>query len=358
MSDRGGSGTILVGSRAVGKDQPVWIIAEAGVNHNGDPGLASELIRAAATTGADAVKFQMFRAEDVVTATAPKARYQLETTDPGESQIQMLKSLELPFNTYPQLIEEADALGLTFLCTCYAASEIDFLDELGIPAFKFASAQIIELPLIRHAATTGKPVLLSTGMATMNEIADAIQTARNAGTDIALFQCTTDYPADPAEANLRAIRTLADEFDAPAGYSDHTVGDATALAAVACGASLLEKHLTLDKNMRGPDHSSSLEPAEFRDMVLRIRDVERALGDGRKQPTPSEIKNAKTMRRGLVAAQAIPAGTIITVDLVATKRPPLGLPPNRIAEILGAEARVDISANAPLTLDLLDTRHG
>jgi N,N'-diacetyllegionaminate synthase len=345
---------IRIGSAFVGPGSPVWIIAEAGVNHNGDPSLAFELVRAAASAGADAVKFQLFRAEDVVTAAAPKARYQLETTDPGESQFEMLKSLEVPRNTYPELMREASSLGIEFLCTCYSPAEIDFLDDMGVPAFKFASALIIELPLIRRAAEKGRPVLLSTGMATMTEVRDAVRAVEESGADVALLQCTTDYPADPADANLRAIDTLVEEFRVPVGYSDHTLGDVTTLAAVACGATFIEKHLTLDNMMSGPDHVASLEPSAFAEMVRRVREVEAALGTGKKEPTSRELENALTMRRSLVAAQTIPAGTAITAELVTAKRPASGLPPSALETIVGARARVDIPANAPLTLDLLD----
>ena len=236
------------------------------------------------------MKFQLFRAEDVVTDASPKARYQLETTDRNESQFAMLKSLEIPMETYPELMREANSLGIEFLCTCYSAAEIDFLDEIGVPAFKFASALIIELPLVRHAAEKGKPVLLSTGMSTMTEIREAVQVAKVSGADIGLLQCTTDYPASPADANLRVIDTLTEEFAVPVGYSDHTLGDATALAAVACGATFIEKHLTLDTTMSGPDHAASLDPSGFAEMVRRIREVESALGTGRKEPNASRAR--------------------------------------------------------------------
>ncbi len=345
---------IRIASTLVGPGNPVWILAEAGVNHNGDPRLAFELVRAAAGAGADAVKFQLFRAEDVVTDASPKARYQLETTDRDESQFAMLKSLEIPMETYPELMREANSLGIEFLCTCYSAAEIDFLDEIGVPAFKFASALIIELPLVRHAAEKGKPVLLSTGMSTMTEIREAVRVAEEAGADVGLFQCTTDYPASPADANLRVIDTLAEEFAVPVGYSDHTLGDATTLAAVACGATFIEKHLTLDTTMPGPDHTASLDPSAFAEMVRRVREVESALGTGKKEPTPRELENASVMRRSLVAATAIRAGTAITSDLVTTKRPASGLPPSALDSVVGARARVDIPPNAPLTLELLD----
>jgi N,N'-diacetyllegionaminate synthase len=345
---------VVIGEHMIGPGEPCFVIAEAGVNHNGDPDLALELVRAAAAAGVDAVKFQLFRAEDVVTGESPKARYQLETTDPNESQFAMLKSLELPLDAYPRLMQAAAGLGLTFLCTCYSPDEIDYLDELGVPAFKFASALIVELPLLRHAAGKDKPLLLSTGMATLDEIRAAVELAHDMDVEVALFQCTTDYPTDPGDANLRVIGTLATEFGVPVGYSDHTVGDAVALAAVACGACMLEKHFTLDRKLAGPDHSASLEPAQFAELVRRVRDVERALGSDVKKPTKSELENATAMRRSLVAARPIPAGTLITADLVTLKRPATGLPPGSIDTIVGSRARVDIAPDTHLTDELVE----
>lgn len=346
--------SIHVGQRTIGPDEPVWVIAEAGVNHNGDAELALQLIRAAAECGADAVKFQMFKAEDVVTAAAPKARYQLETTDPEQSQFEMLKELELPWNVYPVLVAEAARHGLAFLCTCYSSDEVDYLDELGVPAFKFASALIIELPLIRHAAAKQKPVLLSTGMATLAEVAAGVTAVQEQGAPVALFQCTTDYPADPADANLRAIRLMQDEFGVPVGYSDHTVGDATMLAAIALGAKLVEKHFTLDRTMRGPDHASSLDVEQFRRMVHRVREVEASLGSAAKEPTPRELENAAGMRRSLVVIRDLPAGAVVTADAIAAKRPTGGLPPDAADRVIGMRARVNITADTQLTFDLLD----
>jgi len=328
------------------------VVAEAGVNHNGDAGLALRLVEAAADAGADVVKFQLFRAEEVASAAAPKAGYQLRTTDEGQSQLDMLRALELELDAFPRLIEAARAHGIGFLCTCYAADELDFLDEAGVEAFKFASAQIVELPLLVHAAAKGKPLVVSTGMATTDEIAEALAAIGDAA-PVVLLQCTTNYPSRVDEANLRTIPALRREFGVPVGYSDHTEGDAAAVAAVALGAVMVEKHLTLDRTMAGPDHAASLDPRQFRSMVQRIREAEAALGEPGKRPTPGELENAFVMRRSLFAAVDIAAGTTIEAEHLALRRPFSGLHPRLFSEVVGATARVDISADTPLARELL-----
>jgi N,N'-diacetyllegionaminate synthase len=348
------SSAVRIADRVVGNGAPCFVVAEAGVNHNGDPELASRLVHAAADAGADCVKFQMFRAEDVVSDGAPKAAYQLETTDPEQSQFDMLKALELPRETYPLLVDEAAAAGIAFLCTCYAEDELDYLDDLGVPAFKFASAQIVELPLLRYAARKGRPIIVSTGMATLDEIELAVEAiAAEGDPPVILLQCTTDYPAEIADANLRVISTLAAAFDVPVGYSDHTVGELAAVASVACGAALVEKHLTLDKALPGPDHSSSLEPDELAALVRTIREVEAALGSGLKEPSASERANARGMRRSLFAVTDIPAGSRIAREQLAMRRPNTGLPPSDLPRVIGATAKRDIAAGTPLTFELL-----
>jgi N,N'-diacetyllegionaminate synthase len=341
---------VKIGRHEIGAGR-CYVIAEAGVNHDGDLGRARELVAAAAAAGADAVKFQLFRARDIAASGAPKAGYQLRTTDPGESQVEMLAKLELDAEAMGELAHAAHAGGIDFLCTCYAEEELDSVAGLGAPAFKFASAQIVELPLIAHAASKGRPLLLSTGMATLAEIEDALAVA---GPEVVLLQCTTNYPAAIGDANLRAIPELAARFRLPIGYSDHTVGSTSAVAAVALGASVLEKHLTLDRTASGPDHASSAEPEELRELVERVREAERALGSATKEPSPAERENVTRMRRSLYAARDVRAGTALAREDVAFKRPAVGLPPARLEDVVGAVARVDIAADTPLTAQLLD----
>jgi N-acetylneuraminate synthase/N,N'-diacetyllegionaminate synthase len=330
------------------------VVAEAGVNHNGDFELALRLVEAAAGAGADVVKFQLFRAEEVASAQAPKAGYQLRTTGADESQLEMLKALELPHEDFPRLVEEARRHGIGFLSTCYSADEFDLLDGAGVEAFKFASAQIVELPLIDHAARKGKWMIVSSGMATMPEIEEALQTIRAGGDPpVVLLQCTTSYPSAIEDANLRAIPTLREAFGVPVGYSDHTPDDTAAVAAVALGAVLIEKHLTLDRSLPGPDHAASLDPDGFAAMVRRIRDAEAALGSDAKAPTAGELENAYTMRRSLFAVVDIPAGTVLRPEHVAMRRPYSGLPPRLLPEIIGAAARVDIPAGTPIMREQL-----
>lgn len=348
------SGAFAIAGRRVGPGEPCYVIAEAGVNHDGDLDRALRLVHAAREAGADAVKFQLFRAADVAIATAPKAAYQLETTPGTESQAQMLAALELPDDAFARIAEEARAAGIDFLCSPYSERDVDVLDEIGVVAFKIASALIVELRLLAHAAGKGRPLIVATGMATLAEIDDAVRCVRAAGAPLALLQCTTEYPAPVAEANLRAMATLERAFGVPVGFSDHTVGDAAAVAAAALGASVLEKHLTLDRTLPGPDHRSSLEPDELAALVRRVREAEAALGSAEKQPTASERGNRERMRRSLVAATDIPAGTTLAPEHVALKRPGDGLPPRLLDQVVGSTARVDIAHDTPLALELLE----
>jgi N-acetylneuraminate synthase/N,N'-diacetyllegionaminate synthase len=329
------------------------IVAEAGVNHDGRFDRAVELVEAAADAGADLVKFQLFRADEVASELAPKARYQLRTTGDAP-QVEMLRQLELPPEAFPELLREARRHGLGFLATCYATEELDLLDDAGVEAFKFASAQIVELPLLAHAARKGRPLIISTGMATTDEIAEALETIRAAGNPpVVLLQCTTSYPARLDEVNLRAMATLRDSFGCPVGFSDHTDGDAAAVAAVALGAVLLEKHLTLDCSLPGPDHAASLEPAQFAAMVQRVRAAEAALGAAEKAVAPSERENVSAMRRSLFAVADIAAGATIRAEQIGMRRPFVGLPPRHLPEVVGSVARVEIARGTPITRDLL-----
>ncbi len=338
---------VRIGGRAVGSGTPCYVIAEAGVNHDGDLERAVALVSAAAAAGADAVKFQLFTAEEVASGRARKAGYQLETTEGDDTQRAMLAALELPREAFGTLKRAADDAGVDFVCTCYSPAEVDYLVELGVDALKFASAQIVELPLIAHAAARGKPLLISTGMATLAETADAV--TASAGAEVVLLQCTTSYPAPIGETNIRAMDTLAEAFDVPVGFSDHTLGDVAAIAAVARGAAVVEKHLTHDRAAPGPDHRTSLEPDQFADFVRRVRETEAALGSPAKEPAPSERPNLAVMRRSLFAAIDIPAGTTISQEHVAVRRPDTGLPPRLLPQVIGATARDDIAADTPLT---------
>lgn len=345
---------IDIAGRAIGPGHPCFVIAEVGVNHNGDLEIARDLVRAAKECGADCVKFQTFRAEAIATRRAPKATYQLETTDTSESQFEMLKKLELTPSDHEEVIDLCRRFDLTFLSTPYGLADAVLLDRLGVAAFKVASGQIVELDFLEALASMGKPILLSTGMATFEEVARAVTAIRARGNSrMILLQCTTSYPAPPAGANLRAMRTMATAFDVHVGYSDHTPGIAVAIAAVALGALVIEKHLTLDRDMAGPDHRSSVTPTEFAALVRAIREVESALGDGVKRPNECERENIPGMRRSIVAESDIPAGTRIERHMLTYKRPGTGIPPSRLAEVVGRVAVADIVRDTLLSFEQL-----
>jgi N-acetylneuraminate synthase len=345
---------VVVGSQAIGPGHRCFVIAEAGVNHNGDLALARALVDAAVAAGADAVKFQTFRAERLVTADAPKAEYQLRTTNARESQFEMLKRLELADEEHRALLAYCRSRDIMFLSTPFDETSGDFLASLGVPALKVPSGEITNLPFVRHVAGIGKPIILSTGMASLSETAAAVDAICETGNrSLVLLHCVSNYPADPADANLKAMATLRDAFGVPSGFSDHTMGDAIAVAAAALGASVIEKHLTLDRSLPGPDQQASMEPEPFRDMVRRIRDVEAGLGTGRKEPTPREAAVARIARRSLVAARRIPAGTLIEAEMVAIRRPGTGLAPDQLPSIVGKRTRVDVPEGALLTREML-----
>jgi len=345
---------VMIAGRAVGPGQSCFIIAEAGVNHGGDVALARRLIDAAIGAGADAVKFQTFNAERLLTRTAPKARYQVQTTGSEESQYEMVRRLELPAEAHRQLMEYAARRGITFLSSLFEEASADLLETLGVPAFKIPSGELTNLPLLRHVAHKGQPMIVSTGMATLSEVATALQAIREVGhQQVVLLHCVSDYPAEPADVNLRAMATLAQRFDVPVGLSDHTLGIEVALAAVALGACVIEKHLTLNRALPGPDHRASLEPEEFQRLVRGIRTVEAALGDGRKAPTVAEQAVAAVARKSLVAARDLRAGSVLTEELIAIKRPGTGLPPALRGQLIGRKVKVDLPADAVLTWDVL-----
>jgi len=345
---------IELAGRMVGPGHPCFIVAEAGVNHNGDITLAKRLIDAAAEAGADAVKFQTFQAERLVTATAPKARYQTRTTDGGESQLEMLRRLELSPHAHRLLADYCRQRRVLFLSTPFDEKSADLLSELGVAAFKVSSGDLTNLPLLTHVARKGKPVILSTGMSTLHEVKTAVRAVQAAGVgSLIILHCVSSYPAAAADANLRAMHTMAAALKLPVGYSDHTMGIEVALGAAALGACVLEKHLTLDRTLPGPDQAASVEPAEFATLVHGVRLIEAALGDGRKVPTPDEREVAEVARRSLVAARHIPVGTTLTEELIAVKRPGTGLPPAMLPEVVGRRALKDIAEGTVLTRDMV-----
>lgn len=346
---------IDIAGRKVGPGQPCFIIAEAGVNHNGDLELAKRLVAVASEAGADAVKFQTFKAERVVGATAPKAKYQMNVTDSTESQLDMLRRLELSREAHGELLIHCQERGVLFMSTPFDEESADLLDDLGIPVFKIGSGEITNWPFLEYVASKGKPMILSTGMSYLSEVDEAVRVVRGAGCDqLILLHCVSNYPADPADANLRAMQTMARAFQVPVGYSDHILGIEVALAAVALGACVIEKHFTLDRNLPGPDHRASLEPVALKSMVQGIRIVERAVGVISKVPTASEIANREVARRSLVAIQDIPAGLIIHQEMVAARRPGTGLSPKYLNWVVGRQTRIMIRANDFISLDMLE----
>lgn len=344
-----------IGNYEIGPHKPVYIIAEAGVNHNGDIEMALELVRQAKLAGADCVKFQTFKAEAIVTQSAPKAKYQTLVTDPAESQLAMLKKLELDFDAYRAITSLCKELGIQFLSTPYNFNDVDFLLSVGVDAFKVASGQLVELPFLKYLAGMKKPILLSTGMSTLGEVEAAVDAIKEQGLeDLVLLQCTTNYPSSHQDANIRAMLSMQRAFDCLVGYSDHTVTDHAVFASIALGASVIEKHFTLDKELPGPDHSSSLNPREFKAMVEGVRLTERVLGSFVKRPSAAEKANIQGMRRSLVAIVEIPAGEIIQREHIAFKRPATGLSPNLLDQVVGRKAKLTICADTPITMNAID----
>jgi N,N'-diacetyllegionaminate synthase len=329
------------------------IIAEAGVNHNGDINLARELIDVAAEAGADFVKFQTFTADAISTPHAKKAEYQNETTDAGESQHAMIKRLELTREMHELLIEHCKLRGIQFFSTGFDTESIDLLLEVGLDSFKIPSGEITNLPYLRYIGKLGKPVILSTGMATLHEIQVALEILEHGGISrsyITVLHCNTEYPTPMTDVNLRAMLTIRDAFDVQVGYSDHTLGIEIAIAAVALGATVIEKHFTLDRSQSGPDHQASLEPEELKAMVVAIRNIEKAMGDGVKRPSPSEAKNISIARKSLVAACAVFEGEVFSENNLAVKRPGTGLSPMRWDEVVGCKAPRDFEVDELIEL--------
>ncbi|MGN8774679.1 N-acetylneuraminate synthase [Candidatus Weimeria sp. HCP3S3_B5] len=318
------------------------IIAEAGVNHNGSLDLAKRLVDAAKESGADIVKFQTGNPTAFTSRYAEKAEYQKENTGGDESQLEMLKKLMLSHEEFYELKDYCDTVGIEFLSTPFDIGSIDFLEKLGCDIWKIPSGEITNLPYLEKIASTHKQIIMSTGMATLDEVGDALQVLKNNGADgITLLQCTTQYPTPYESVNLRAMLTLKEKFGCKVGYSDHTKGIEVPIAAVAMGAEVIEKHFTLDRNMPGPDHQASLEPDELKAMVSSIRNIEQAMGDGIKKPSESEIPNIIVARKSIIAARNIKKGELFTKDNITTKRPGNGISPMKWQEVLGTRAKRD-----------------
>ncbi|MFT3858159.1 MAG: N-acetylneuraminate synthase [Aquabacterium sp.] len=329
------------------------IIAEAGVNHNGDLDLAMQLVDAAAQAGADMVKFQTFSADRLATTAAKKARYQTQTTSSDESQHAMLRRLELTRPMHEALIAHCSERGIAFFSTGFDIPSVDMLIELGLDSFKIPSGEITNLPYLRHIGRRGTPVILSTGMAGLGEIEAAIDALEAAGTSrslITVLHCNTQYPTPMCDVNLRAMLSIRDAFGVAVGYSDHTSGIEIPIAAVALGASVIEKHFTLDRHLPGPDHLASVEPHELKAMVQAIRNIEQAMGDGIKRPSPSERENKPIARKSIVAARPIQAGEAFSEDNLTVKRPGTGISPMRWDDVLGKRASRTFAADELIEL--------
>lgn len=346
--------SIRLGSRTVGASAPVFVIAEAGVNHNGDMAFARKLIDAAADAGADAVKFQTFTPEELASSLAPQAEYQVANTGKEEAQLSMLQGLVLPHQEHKALKLYAESKGLIFLSTPFSIPDADFLETLNLVALKIPSGEITNTPFLAHVAKKGKPVLLSTGMSTLEEVREALAVLREHGAkEIALFHCTSMYPTPAEYINLRAMQTLANEFGLPTGLSDHSEGIGISIAAVGLGAQLIEKHYTLSREMPGPDHKASLEPQELKEMIASIRAVEKALGSPEKKPVGGEPDTAAVARKSVVARRDIAASEILSADDVYIVRPGTGIAPKYIQKVVGKTAVRAIKAGEPLAWEML-----
>jgi N,N'-diacetyllegionaminate synthase len=345
---------ISIGDRAVGDGHPCYVIAEAGSNHNRDLDIAYRLIDAAVKARADAVKFQTFSGRKLYSTKAPRFDYLAAAGDIGPAEL--LESLELPRDWQSLLAAHARGQGIEFLSSPFDREAVDELDALGVAAFKVASFELVDLPLIRYMGERHRPVVLSTGMATMSEVEEALDAAREGGSnELAILQCASLYPAPPSTMNLRSIPTMKAAFAVPVGLSDHTLGTHVAPAAVALGANLVEKHFTLDRSLPGPDHSFALEPGDLGRLVSHIRDVEAALGDGVKRgPTPAEqVEMYSKARRSVVAAVRIPAGARLTREMLTVKRPGFGVKPKFIDALVGRTASTTIEEDEVITWDMV-----
>ncbi|MFN0058765.1 MAG: N-acetylneuraminate synthase [Planctomycetota bacterium] len=335
-------------TRRIALTEPTFVIAEAGVNHNGDLNVARKLIEVAHAAGADAVKFQTFTADDLVTADTPRAAYQERNTGSGASQQEMLRALELPFEAFRILKEHADAQGIVFLSTPHTEEAVRALAPL-VSAFKIGSADLTNRLLLEEVAAHGKPMMLATGMADLTEVERALGWLRATGLrDIVMMHCTSSYPCRFEDVNLDAMLTMRRTLDCLVGYSDHTLGIQVPIMAATLGAVVIEKHFTLDRTMAGPDHAASLLPDEFAEMVRAVKQVARIRGEGRKNPVPAELANLPLVRKSLAARTALAAGTVLRREHLMTKRPATGIPPHEYAELLGRKTRRSIAQGALL----------
>lgn len=331
----------------IGKGHRCFIIAEAGVNHNGSRDIAFQMVDAAARAGANAIKFQTFNPTSVVSVEAPKAKYQERTTGKGQSQLEMLHGLALSADDHGSLVQYCRQKGVMFLSTPFDKESIELLAKYDPPLLKVASGEITNSPFLELLGAQHKPVVLSTGMSYLAEVEEAVRVLESAGcSDIILLHCVSSYPADPESANLRAMKSMRSAFQRPVGFSDHTPGIEIPLAAAALGACVIEKHFTLNKAMRGPDHAMSLDPVELRSLVDGIRLVEKAMGDGIKRPTEQEEDVRRVARRSVVTSKALDKGTVVERDLVEFKRPGHGFPPSRVSELIGRRLRNPMNADA------------
>lgn len=329
----------------------VYVIAEAGVNHNGSFELAKQMVLEAKKAGADAVKFQTFTAENLVTKYAKKARYQKETTDASQTQYQMLKKLELSHGDYCGLKALCESVKIDFLSTPFDLTSIELLENLGVMRYKIPSGEITNYPYLVCIAKTHKPVILSTGMSTLEEVKEAVEVLKNYGApEIVLLHCNTEYPTPAEDVNLKAMCTLSDQFHLQIGYSDHTLGIEIPIAAAVMGARIIEKHFTLDRTMEGPDHKASLEPGEFASMVKAIRNVEKAMGSGVKEPSVSETSNIVIVRKSIVALKKIHKGEVFSEENITAKRPGNGISPMKWLNVIGKTASRDFEEDELIEL--------
>ncbi len=343
---------VTIAGRTIGPDEPTYLVAEAGVNHNGDLATAVRMIEVARLAGADAIKFQSFQAAEMCDTELVETKAVEGVTGGTKSSYEMYKSLELSPEAHGRLFAAARDVGMTLFTSVFDLGMVGPLQSLGTPAFKISSSDVTHLPLIRCAAATGLPVIISTGLSTIDEVGEAVACCRDAGNDdIILLQCTSVYPPADDEVNLNAMATLRDAFDVPVGFSDHTLGVEVAIAAVAMGACIVEKHFTLDKEMPGPDQQLSLDPAELARLVSAVRRVEQARGTAEKAPTASERSILVDSRRGLFAARDIAAGEALTEEAIRILKPAKGIAPKSLGEVLGRTAKRAIPRMAPIRWD-------
>jgi N,N'-diacetyllegionaminate synthase len=338
-----------IGNKIIDSFSPTYIIAEVGVNHNGEVLLAKKLIDVAADSGADAVKFQTFKSEKLVSKNAVKAEYQVENTKSQESQLEMLKKLELRFEDFRELKEYCDEKGIEFLSTPFDDESAAFLHEIGVHAYKIGSGDLTNLPFLEKLSQYNIPILLSTGMANLGEIEEALAVMKE--NEVCVLHCTSNYPAPYDEVNLNAVRTIQNAFGRIVGYSDHTEGNTISFAAVAVGAKVIEKHFTLDRDLPGPDHKASIMPHELKELVDGIRSIEASMGDGIKRCMPSEINTKEVARKSLVAANDLVEGDVISENQIVIKRPGTGIEPKYMPRLIGKKIKRNISADQTLTWD-------